>query len=31
MVVRGKVVNHPSDPTGERPVSDVLLVFRRTT
>jgi hypothetical protein len=27
MVVRGKVVNSPSDPTGERPVSDAILVF----
>ena len=26
MVVRDKVVNHPSDPTGERPVSDAILV-----
>lgn len=29
MVVRGRVVNLPSDETGERPVSDALLVFRR--
>jgi exopolysaccharide biosynthesis protein len=29
MVIRGKVVNSPSDPTGERPVSDALLVFVR--
>jgi len=29
MAVRGKAVNHPSDPAGERPVSDALLVFRR--
>lgn len=29
MVVRGNVVNHPSDPTGPRPVSDALLVFAR--
>jgi len=29
MVVRGTVVNHPSDPTGPRPVSDALLVFAR--
>jgi len=29
MAVKGKAVNHPSDPTGERPVSDALLVFRR--
>ena len=27
MVVRGYVVNHPSDDTGPRPVSDALLVF----
>ncbi len=27
MVVRGKVVNSPSDLTGERPVGDALLVF----
>lgn len=29
MVVRNKIVNHPSDATGERPVSDALLVFSR--
>jgi hypothetical protein len=29
MVVGGKVVNSPSDLTGERPVSDALLVFPR--
>jgi hypothetical protein len=29
MVVRGAVVNHPSDPIGPRPVSDALLVFAR--
>jgi exopolysaccharide biosynthesis protein len=29
MVVRGAVVNHPSDPTGPRKVSDALLVFAR--
>lgn len=29
MVVRGKVVNSPSDITGERPVGDALLVFPR--
>jgi len=29
MVVDGKVVNSPSDLTGERPVGDALLVFRR--
>lgn len=26
MVVQGNVVNHPSDPTGERPVSDAIVV-----
>lgn len=29
MAIRGKVTNSPSDPTGERPVSDALLVFLR--
>lgn len=29
MVVNRKVVNHPSDAAGERPVSDALLVFSR--
>lgn len=29
MVVENKIVNKPSDQTGERPVSDALLVFRR--
>jgi hypothetical protein len=29
MVVRGRVVNSPSDLTGERPVGDALLVFVR--
>jgi len=29
MVVRGEVVNHPSDPTGPRRVSDALLVYPR--
>ncbi len=29
MVVRGKAVNRPSDATGERAVSDALLVFPR--
>jgi exopolysaccharide biosynthesis protein len=29
MVVRDKVVNRPSDQTGERPVSDALLVFSK--
>jgi exopolysaccharide biosynthesis protein len=27
MVVEGRIVNRPSDATGERPVSDVLLVL----
>ncbi len=27
MVIRDKVVNRPSDQTGERPVSDALLIF----
>jgi hypothetical protein len=29
MVVAGNIVNHPSDPTGPRTVSDVLLVLPR--
>lgn len=29
MVVNNKIVNSPSDQTGERAVSDALLVFRR--
>jgi hypothetical protein len=29
MVIRNKVVNRPSDPTGERAVSDALLIFPR--
>jgi len=29
MVIRNKVVNKPSDQTGERPVSDAILVFPR--
>jgi exopolysaccharide biosynthesis protein len=29
MVVKEKVVNNPSDISGERPVSDALLIFRR--
>ncbi len=28
MTIDGKVVNHPSDLTGERPVSDAILVAR---
>jgi len=30
MVLNGKLMNKPSDQTGERPVSDALLVFPRT-
>ena len=30
MIVRNRVVNRPSDATGERPVSDAILVFPRT-
>ena len=29
MVVKGGVVNHPSDPAGPRPVSDAVLVLPR--
>jgi len=29
IVVRGTIVNHPSDATGPRPVSDAILVFAR--
>lgn len=29
MVVKGSVVNKPSDPTGPRPVSDAIVVLRR--
>ncbi|MEZ5316730.1 MAG: phosphodiester glycosidase family protein [Vicinamibacterales bacterium] len=29
MVVQGKIVNRPSDPTGPRPVSDAILVTSR--
>lgn len=29
MVIKGRIVNRPSDPTGPRPVSDVLLVTVR--
>jgi exopolysaccharide biosynthesis protein len=29
MVILGSIVNHPSDPTGARTVSDVLLVVPR--
>jgi exopolysaccharide biosynthesis protein len=30
MVVRAKVVNLPSDPTGERSVSDAILIFPKS-
>ncbi len=30
MVVEGKLVNKPSDQTGERPVSDAILIFSRS-
>ncbi|HSB10126.1 MAG TPA: phosphodiester glycosidase family protein [Blastocatellia bacterium] len=29
MVISGKLVNMPSDPTGERPVSDAILIIAR--
>ena len=29
MVVRGRIVNHPSDATGPRPVSDAIVVLPR--
>ncbi len=29
MVVHNKIVNKPSDQTGERPVSDAILVFSK--
>ncbi|HEX9723819.1 MAG TPA: phosphodiester glycosidase family protein [Vicinamibacteria bacterium] len=29
MVVRDRVVNFPSDPTGERPSADAILIFSR--
>ena len=29
MVIRNKLVNKPSDATGERPVSDAILVYQR--
>ncbi len=29
MVVKGKLLNHPSDPTGERPVSDAIVIRPR--
>jgi exopolysaccharide biosynthesis protein len=30
MVVRNRLVNRPSDQTGERPVSDAILVFSKS-
>jgi exopolysaccharide biosynthesis protein len=30
MVIRNKIVNKPSDQTGERPVSDAILVFPKS-
>jgi exopolysaccharide biosynthesis protein len=30
MVIHNKIVNRPSDQTGERPVSDAILVFPRS-
>jgi len=29
LLIRGRVVNHPSDSTGERPVGNALLLVRR--
>lgn len=29
MVIKNRIVNSPSDPTGERPVSDALMIFAR--
>jgi exopolysaccharide biosynthesis protein len=29
MVIKDNLVNKPSDPTGERPVSDAILVHER--
>ena len=29
MAVSGEVVNQPSDPAGERPVGDALLILPR--
>ena len=29
MVVRDRIVNSPSDPTGERPAADAILLFSR--
>lgn len=29
MVVKGKVVNRPSDPFGSRPVSDAIVVLSK--
>jgi len=30
MIIRNKVVNRPSDQTGERPVSDAILIFPKS-
>jgi len=30
MVVNGRLVNNPSDQTGERPVSDAILMLPRS-
>jgi exopolysaccharide biosynthesis protein len=30
MVIHNKIVNRPSDQTGERPVSDAILVFSKS-
>jgi exopolysaccharide biosynthesis protein len=30
MVINGKVVNSPSDKTGERPVANILIVVKDT-
>ncbi len=30
MVIHGKVVNHPSDRTGERPVGSCLVILKKT-
>jgi exopolysaccharide biosynthesis protein len=29
MVIKNKIVNKPSDATGERPVSDAILIYSR--
>lgn len=30
MLIHNKIVNKPSDQTGERPVSDAILVFPKS-